>query len=427
MDVNHLKTNELSYELDLRGIESSGDVDRKRKLLRGCLGAEAANRSLTECKNDYPHDEDCKGIMETIKDLQKLIPTLSGNSQEVAYKRVQSRLIHVSGRISRVMVDGDLHVATKRKLTALLLELEGDLVLKTEDVPQASSTPVRTMAPELPERSPQSQFFVPPYKWNITFSGVNARESLMSFLERVEELRISRGVSKEVLFTSATDLLLDPAKLWYKNNRHKFTDWDSLVAGLKDMFLPPGYDQDLLFEIMNRRQGSSEKVAFFISAMQSLFQRMQSPPDNAIQLQQIRKNLLPGYITQLALTTINSIEELYVACQKLEESRVWADRSRVPGARRSGLLEPDLAYLDSEPVPDSCVLSSKCWNCSKEGHDYRSCRVPRRVFCFGCGRRDVVKSKCPRCQISKNETKGSARPDVRNPPSSKPSTSETTK
>ncbi len=38
-----------------------------------------------------------------------------------------------------------------------------------------------------------------------------------------------------------------------------------------------------------------------------------------------------------------------------------------------------------------------CWNCDGTNHHQRFCMAPRRVFCFGCGRKDVYLDSCPNC------------------------------
>jgi len=84
MDVNNLKTNELTYELELRNIERAAElnVDEKRKLLRGCLKQESANRSFVEPTNNKPFADDIKGAMETFTDISKVINTFSGSTNE---------------------------------------------------------------------------------------------------------------------------------------------------------------------------------------------------------------------------------------------------------------------------------------------------------------------------------------------------------
>lgn len=46
MNLNNLKVHELNYELKIQGLEVTGTVDVKWKLLRGSVNQENSNRSF---------------------------------------------------------------------------------------------------------------------------------------------------------------------------------------------------------------------------------------------------------------------------------------------------------------------------------------------------------------------------------------------
>jgi hypothetical protein len=48
-----------------------------------------------------------------------------------------------------------------------------------------------------------------------------------------------------------------------------------------------------------------------------------------------------------------------------------------------------------EPVNDQG--QTVCWNCDGLNHHQKFCRAPRRVVCWGCGRKDTYRDKCPTC------------------------------
>lgn len=96
---------------------------------------------------------------------------------------------------------------------------------------------------------------VPVYKWGLTSDGTT---SVKAFLERVNELAISRGVSEDQLFYSGFDLFQGAALSWYRANRDSFLSWSDLVEALKRDFLPLFYDESLLEQIKVRFQGRQE-------------------------------------------------------------------------------------------------------------------------------------------------------------------------
>nr|CAI5840214.1 unnamed protein product [Callosobruchus analis] len=69
-----------------------------------------------------------------------------------------------------------------------------------------------------------------------------------------EELRSSRGVSKERLLRSASELLTKEALLWFRM-MGKFESWDDLADKLRSAFQPYDYEDSLWEEIHMRTQG----------------------------------------------------------------------------------------------------------------------------------------------------------------------------
>lgn len=51
----------------------------------------------------------------------------------------------------------------------------------------------------------------------------------------------------------------------------------------------------------------------------------------------------------------------------------------------------------------------KCWNCEKDGHTYFDCMEHRRIFCYGCGAKDIYKPNCTKCA---KKTSGNGQKDV---------------
>ncbi|KAK9674593.1 Integrase zinc binding domain [Popillia japonica] len=97
-----------------------------------------------------------------------------------------------------------------------------------------------------------------------------------------------------------------------------------------------------------------------------------------------------------------------MSCLKLEEKRYRADSYKPPSRKRTHYVEPDLACV-TVPVVSSCSTSvtsestpgtvadpstrTRCFNCDKLGHMFRSCTAPRRKFCYKCGELGVTVQK----------------------------------
>lgn len=255
-------------------------------------------------------------------------------------------------------------------------------------------------------------------RWNVRYNG---RSSVNDFLERMEEIRLSRGVGKAELLRCAPELFTDEALLWYRTGR--FSSWDHLCDQLRAAFRPYDYEFGLWDEIRRRTQGGQEKVLTFITVMENLFRKLEQAVPESSRVNLIRRNLLPSIQTQLALQEIHTISELTRLARAVEETE-WRTRKFVPPPTNyHNLLEPALAYRKPassgkvsvvaaeegevvviSPEESSPGAEPTCWNCGQTGHRFRACSHPKRRFCFRCGRPNVMANNCPRC--SKNSKPG---------------------
>lgn len=257
----------------------------------------------------------------------------------------------------------------------------------------------------------------PPYldvtKWKLKFDG---ESSVTNFLERLEELRISRGVTKEQLLRAAPELFTKEALYWFQTQQ--FSSWDHLECRLKEDFQPYDYELDLLEEIKKRTQGAKERVVTYVAAMKNLFRKLgPSMPNEESRVKMIRRNLLPNIQTPLALQDTPTISELIRLSRTIEETFHRATRFCPPPTNYKGLLEPELAYRKPFGSSSTCTSSVtpieikphandspreserssvRCWNCKGYGHRFKKCPEPRKKFCFKCGKENAVASQC--CQ-----------------------------
>lgn len=252
-------------------------------------------------------------------------------------------------------------------------------------------------------------------RWNLKFSGGNNIATVISFLERVEELKISREVSDELLFQSAFDLFEGDALVWCRATKPTVSTWSELVAELKYYYLPINYDDAIWEELRNRTQGYDEQPFIYISYLRRLFSRLTQIPSEEEQMRLMKKNLQPRYHMQLAFQNITSVKSLMEACKLIsEEERHMKNFT----GETSSKLEPTPTSVKAEvhALPSNSWRNSyysrsyhrtppanaHCFNCNKAGHFYQRCpSTERNLFCYVCGTKDVTYINCPKC--SKNE------------------------
>lgn len=323
---NHLLDYELEYELKIRAVVTQRNVADKRKMLATLLAKERDSKKtqISELMiRELKFEDEQKDIDRSIKSISDIISDFEGNAQDSVVLRMKSRLAHVSNRIRRLSVgdDRDKTIYVQESL-ATCLTLEADLFDKvSNDSVEPSTSQTTSQPPIIHVAAPivNCSGNIPAIgDWQVKFNGDG--KNLYNFLERISELAQSRKVNVEDLFNSAAELFTGDAFIWYKSIKSSITDWQTLISRLKKDFLHSDIEDDLWDQIKGRKQKRSESVAVFIAHMQILFSRLSSPPAETTKIKHIRKNLLPEYITQLALSEVNHVDDLAKLCRKLEEA-----------------------------------------------------------------------------------------------------------
>lgn len=443
---NHLLEYELDYELKIRLLTSHRTVADKRKIFSRIQKREQSNPgkdiNLEICTLSF--EEEKAYIQRSMDSIQKVIDEFEGNTKDSAFNRVKSRLAHVIGRARRIPMSADEAEAAEiskyiQDTTATCLLLESNLYDKItpgqEPEPLVSNAPVINVAAPIVQCASRS---IPVSEWNVTFDG-NSKK-LYPFLERLTELALARNVSYNDLFNSAAEFFIGDAFVWYRSVKSSLNDWDSLIIKLKHDFLHDDIDDDLWEHIKKRKQKKHESTVVFIAHLEALFSRLSRPPAEISKVKHIRKNLLPEFISRLALIDINTVSELSELCRKLEESDYIKDKSRprdeVAGIDSAGNSQRNFkvtrsnhknnfnknfknnSYSSNQSGSNQNATFNKnhnlnknskevktktsvvCWNCKLPNHTYLDCRASKSIFCFKCGEANVKVSTCPKC--SKN-------------------------
>lgn len=436
IQINRLNQEELSYELRVRGI-ATGTVDEMRHALTMALRLEKSGDSVRYPAYPFTVDEDVKAVDEKLKDLRPKIEAFKETTSSGTFAKWQSKLNHVLNRIDNIP---DASADRPRLLSTTLLLID-QLLQKAEEADKELAVPVQMslMGPNQAQTSfaasippsrtsspvhrsgpppPTNMKSVPPSKWNLVFSGEKKGLSLSAFLERVEELRVARNVTKNTLLESGIDLFSGRAYQFYLAYRSQVSSWDELLVLLREEFLTPNYNEKLFDEIRKRTQGQDESIGIYLAVMTGYFNRLTCPVSEDTKLKVIMRNLAPYYQNHLALVEVNSIAELRQLGKRLEE-RKEAVENFVGPSRRGNAMEPDLAYLQVEEsgrgsnsdvvTKVEVVLPSPteakqviCYRCQKPGHRAAGCLLKKGKFCFRCKREGYTVKTCPGCSRQEN-------------------------
>ena len=256
-------------------------------------------------------------------------------------------------------------------------------------------------------------------RWGLTFNN-SPTLCAEDFLIRVTEKCLSYQLEEADVLAALPELLDGTPLLWYRLNRLNWRTWGEFQRDFKIMFFPPEYQKRLREEIRLRTQGDSEDLATFAVNLCTLMSRLEPPPTEREQIDQIYNNLKPRYQYYIKRNESTTVPQLVVLGQEFE-LKLLHERSFQPPPLKSRSLVPETAYVppSGEPsqYPSGTTLSAlqapPCWNCGHGGHRYSSCQEQRGIFCYRCGRKEVTLRTCPECRKKGNE--GGAGPEGPSP------------
>ncbi|KAJ8982691.1 hypothetical protein NQ317_013163 [Molorchus minor] len=414
-EINRLEKDELTYELAFRGITDKKTVEEMRKCLRAILKLEKAGSSLKYPTYPYTFTEDGDYLEAKILELQNMITAFSDLDTSSLFIKISSKLMHAFQRANRAGSTNDEEHTRRSSFLIDILNLQGQLKSKAKkfkitsqntELPIELSTVMSSTTldtdsessdseesvlptPTLPSASPVHSHVksIPVSKWSLNkFSGDNSKISLSAFLENVEELCVSRNVTKSQLFNSASDLFTEKALTWFRSIKNKVHTWSQLVEELRLEFQSPHFNEKLLKEIKQRTQGPDESIGIYIAVMTNIFNRLTIPINESARLKIILPNLAPFYQSQLTLIDIHSIEELVKLGRKLEARKETIESFVPPPRNRNSLIEPDLAYIYTDRERPSTSFNTDeivCWNCKGSAHAEGDERPYLEVSIFG--------------------------------------------
>ncbi|KAK4887431.1 hypothetical protein RN001_003702 [Aquatica leii] len=403
----YLLIDELTYELLIRGINISRPHDEKRKILCRALDKERTSGvSLINLdKYDVSLETQIKEINNTLNSIETLIKEFEGSSNDSLYKRLRSRITHVTSRILRLITPDD-QSDVKNELYANALLLDADLEESlSQSEPINTSTTFSAVTPVINVQPPIvncNSRYTNVSDLNITFNGDPGK--LPSFLEHVTDLSKSRKISDDELFNSAVELFVDDAFIWFRSVKNTVSDWTSLVSLLKSEFLPTDYEDQIWEQIKSRKQKRTEHVTIFIAHLENLFSRLSKSPLEATKIRIIMSNLLPEYISHLVLRDVSSVSELNSLCKKLEAASIHSPKSKshvcsydtssgIQTTASSSTHKVQSVQFHTNPKTNTCSISNKskinlqnqnkptenqspkviCWNCKQPNHAFQFC------------------------------------------------------
>lgn len=287
-------------------------------------------------------------------------------------------------------------------------------------------------------------------KWPLKFAGNPKDLPVDEFIFRVEALARLANLPNQALALGIHQLLSGAAADWYwifiRNEPQ--ASWARVRQAISFAFQNNVSDAAIRRMIMDRLQKPNERFMDYCIAIQGLEVRLVNRMNVVDLLEALRRNMLPHIQNQLLFVQIDTIFELQQRVRQIEDleqsqlevQQIRRSSGRIhelsvsPFALKANDADPNAEPSQAVPISvrnppntrhevgaaDSACASDLraeqqhgfvnaigngadrnqyliCWNCDDLGHSYMDCTADRKIFCYGCGAKNVVRPHCAKC------------------------------
>lgn len=267
---------------------------------------------------------------------------------------------------------------------------------------------------------------------NLKFDGTCEGVPIDKFLYRFEQVAIDYHISPHRLIEELHPLLAGPALEFYWSCRsaNPGLQWPQLRQEFLARFQDYRTDNVIRLSLESRKQKMGEPFIQFYNAILNLSASLRNPLSQHDLIFLLMKNMSyslqyelasysPHSVAQLVQRCVNSeytwkrlgsqneykVARKYVSELDLKEEHSMS-RGLVANSYSQNFLsscdQPSMSNVEAiyhQPLQKSSMehASLKCWNCEGR-HRYHECSLPiKTIFCFGCGRKNILKPNCINC------------------------------
>ncbi|XP_062139335.1 uncharacterized protein LOC133847991 [Drosophila sulfurigaster albostrigata] len=173
-------------------------------------------------------------------------------------------------------------------------------------------------------------------RWNVRFDGADSTHAVEDFVFCIEFLQRQYQCPWREVLRDFHVLLEGRAREWYwMHVRHSRVDsWMQLRQAMLDRFRGYQTEHDLMRELLQREQQSSESVDDYIHHMQRLASRFQKPLRDRELVKIIKRGLKEGLARYVYAMDILTVDELRQEC--IEVERYMSRRGRSSQGQQTG-------------------------------------------------------------------------------------------
>lgn len=257
--------------------------------------------------------------------------------------------------------------------------------------------------------------------WRVKFSGCDDTLTVDEFIYRINILTTNNLNGDFGLLCRHAHGLFDGKALdwyWRYHRLDNELDWYSLTRALRSQYKCEFNDFDIMEDIYRRKQRPGECFDNFLDSVMAMSDRLKTPISDENLCAILVHNLRNEIRHELIHFDILNVAQLRREVKRHEKfmKEVNGRDCRIPAKGRVAEIDIKDSELNNfkptEQESEVCAIRSdiKCWNCDKTGHTYFDCLDGRRVFCYGCGEKNVYRPTCTKCSV---KPQGNGLKDVR--------------
>lgn len=283
--------------------------------------------------------------------------------------------------------------------------------------------------------------------WKLSFSGDNRTTSVEIFLYKLKKIAQREEVSQRSLLRDIHLILEGQASDWFFTYVDEFEDWDDFEEKIRFRFGNPNQDQGIRQKIHERKQHRGESFSAFLSEIERLNKMLSRPLSRRRKFEVVWDNMRPHYRSKISIVRVRDLDHLIQLNHRIDaadssfqpqpEARIGESRNHrnvhhvdCASSQDDSEGQEELAVVDTRSNQRGNRVSGRslqtgprdagetnqqhanrttgnlCWNCKKPGHNWRDCREPRAIFCYGCGELGRTIRSCQRCAESSHRRSG---------------------
>lgn len=254
--------------------------------------------------------------------------------------------------------------------------------------------------------------------WHLKFDGSSNGMRCSEFIYRVKALtKECLNDNFYAICNNLNILLAGKAKEWYwrYHKEVQYIEWQQFCSALMHQFKDLKSDSDIREDLTKCKQRPNESFESFFDRLISIADQLTIPLSESDLIERVTRNLDDDVRHELLFVPIHSITQLRKLCQKRENffnekaNKASYNRNNFGSRKNISVLNHDSEVnVNNENVSQSLPEVSidaiqkpryeiTCFNCDEPGHRWDMCLSDRKIFCYGCGAKNVYKPQCLVC------------------------------